>query len=132
MEDILGIGIGYVAVLMPVLLIGVIFFFNTKSEKNKYDAMIEISQNIQDPSELRELLENLQGKKQPIDYRRSGVITLFIGLGIFLFGMSLSGEIVPGIGLLVGAIGAGSIVAGYLYPNDSAELTKAAERFEES
>ena len=132
MEDILGIGIGYVAVLMPVLLIGVIFFFNTKSEKNKYDAMIEISQNIQDPSELRELLENLQDKKQPIDYRRSGVITLFIGLGIFLFGMSLSGEIVPGIGLLVGAIGAGSIVAGYLYPNDSAELTKAVERFEES
>ena len=132
MEDILGIGIGYVAVLMPVLLVGVIFFFNTKNEKNKYDAMIEISQNIQDPSELRELLENLQGKKQPIDYRRSGVITLFIGLGIFLFGMSLSGEIVPGIGLLVGAIGAGSIVAGYLYPNDSAELTKAVERFEES
>ena len=132
MEDILGIGIGYVAILMPVLLIGVIFFFNAKSEKNKYDAMIEISQNIQDPSELRELLENLQGKKQPIDYRRSGVITLFIGLGIFLFGMSLSGEIVPGIGLLVGAIGAGSIVAGYLYPNDSAELTKAVERFEES
>ena len=132
MEDILGIGIGYVAVLMPVLLIGVIFFFNTKSEKDKYAAMIEISQNIQDPSELRELLENLQGKKQPIDYRRSGVITLFIGLGIFLFGMSLSGEIVSGIGLLVGAIGAGSIVAGYLYPNDSAELTKAVERFEES
>ena len=132
MEDILGIGIGYVAVLMPVLLVGVIFFFNTKDEKNKYAAMIEISQNIQDPSELRELLENLQGKKQPIDYRRSGVITLFIGLGIFLFGMSLSGEIVQGIGLLVGAIGAGSIVAGYLYPNDSAELTKAVERFEES
>ena len=132
MEDILGIGIGYVAVLMPVLLIGVIFFFNTKSEKDKYDAMIEISRNIQDPSELRELLENLQDKKQPIDYRRSGVITLFIGLGIFLFGMSLSGEIVSGIGLLVGAIGAGSIVAGYLYPNDSAELTKAVERFEES
>ena len=131
MESVLAMGIGYVAVLMPVLLIGVIFFFNTKSEKNKYDAMIEISQNIQDPSELRELLENLQGKKQPIDYRRSGVITLFIGLGIFLFGMSVSGEIVPGIGLLVGAIGAGSIVAGYLYPNDSAELTKAVEKFEE-
>jgi hypothetical protein len=132
MEDIFGFGVGYVAVLMPVLLVGVIFFFNTKDEKNKYAAMIEISQNIQDPSELRELLENLQGKKQPIDYRRSGVITLFIGLGIFLFGMSLSGEIVSGIGLLVGAIGAGSIVAGYLYPNDSAELTKAVERFEES
>lgn len=132
MEDILGIGIGYVAALAPVLMAGVISFFITKSEKDKYDAMIEISQNIQDPSELRELLKNLQDKKQPIDYRTICVITLFIGLGIFLFGMSLSGEIVSGIGLLVGAIGAGSIVAGYLYPNDSAELTKAVERFEES
>ena len=132
MEDILGIGIGYVAALAPVLMAGVISFFITKSEKDKYDSMIEISQNIQDPSELRELLKNLQDKKQPIDYRTIGVITLFIGLGIFLFGMSLSGEIVSGIGLLVGAIGAGSIVAGYLYPNDSAELTKAVERFEES
>ena len=132
MEYILGIGIGYVAALAPVLMAGVISFFITKSEKDKYDAMIEISQNIQDPSELRELLKNLQDKKQPIDYRTIGVITLFIGLGIFLFGMSLSGEIVSGIGLLVGAIGAGSIVAGYLYPNDSAELTKAVERFEES
>jgi len=83
------------------------------------------------PSALISPSKNIQGKKQPIDYRRSGVITLFIGLGIFLFGMSVSGGIVPGIGLLVGAIGAGSIVAGYLYPNDSAELTKAVEKFEE-
>ena len=132
MEGILGIGIGYVAVLMPVVLIGVIFFFNTKREKNKYDAMIEISKSITDPSHIRDLLEDFQEpKKQPIDYRRSGVITLFIGLGIFLFGMSVSGEIVPGIGLLVGAIGAGSIIAGYLYPNDSVEITKAVEKFEE-
>jgi hypothetical protein len=32
---------------------------------------------------------------------------------------------------MVAAIGVGSIVAGYLYPNDSAEITKAVESFEE-
>ena len=37
---------------------------------------------------------------------------------------------VKGIGLLVGAIGVGQIIAGYLYPNDSAEITKAVENFE--
>ena len=31
----------------------------------------------------------------------------------------------------VAAIGIGSIVAGYLYPNDSVEITKAVEKFEE-
>jgi len=122
---------GYVAVLMPVLLIFVIFFFVQKMDKNKYNAMIEISKNIQDPSEIKDLLEDLQEKKKPIDYRRSGVITLFVGLGLFLFGAVSSIDILKGVGLLVAAIGIGSIIAGYLYPNESAEITKAVEKFEE-
>ncbi len=78
MESVLAVGIGYVAVLMPVLLIGVIFFFNTKSEKNKYDAMVEIAKNIENPSDIRGLLEELSERKDPIDYRRNGVITVLI------------------------------------------------------
>jgi len=31
---------------------------------------------------------------------------------------------------LVGTIGVGSLIAGYLYPNESAEITKAVENFE--
>ena len=68
-------------------------------------------------------------KKQPIDYRRSGVLTLFAGIGLFLFGVFFI-NLLKGIGLLVGAIGVGQIIAGYLYPNDSAEITKAVENFE--
>ena len=132
MEGLMAMGTAYVAILMPVLLVLVIFFFNAKMQKDKYDTMIEISKNIQDPSEIKDLLENLQEeKKQPIDYRRSGVISLFVGLGLFLFGTVSSIGILKGVGLLVAAIGVGSIVAGYLYPNDSAEITKAVEDFEE-
>ena len=131
MEGLVAMGIGYVAILMPVLLVLVIFFFNAKMQKDKYDTMIEISKNIQDPSEIKDLLENLQEeKKQPIDYRRSGVISLFVGLGLFLFGTVSSIGILKGVGLLVAAIGVGSIIAGYLYPNESAEITKAVEDFE--
>ena len=131
MEGILALGIPIVAILMPVLLTGVILFLNNKSQKDKYDTMIEISKNIEDPSEIKDLLENLQEeKKQPIDYRRSGVISLFVGLGLFLFGTVSSIGILKGVGLLVAAIGVGSIVAGYLYPNESAEITKAVEDFE--
>ena len=130
MESTLALGIPYIAILMPVLLIGVIFFFNNRSQKDKYDTMIEISKNIQDPSEIKDLLEDLQEKKKPIDYRRGGVISSFVGLGLFLFGAVTSIGILKGVGLLVAAIGVGSIVAGYLYPNDSAEITKAVEDFE--
>jgi hypothetical protein len=131
MEGLMAVGTAYVAILMPVLLVLVIFFFNAKMQKDKYDTMIEISKNIQDPSEIKNLLENLQEeKKQPIDYRRSGVISLFVGLGLFLFGTVSSIGILKGVGLLVAAIGVGSIIAGYLYPNESAEITKAVEDFE--
>ena len=84
---------------------------------------------LKDPSDIKELLEDFKEKKQPIDYRRSGVLTLFVGVGLFLFGDFFI-DILKGIGLLVGAIGVGQIIAGYLYPNDSAEITKAVENFE--
>ena len=122
---------GYVAILMPVLLMFVILFFVQKMNKDKYNAIIQISKNIEDQSKIKDLLEDLEEKKKPIDYRRSGVITLFVGLGLLLFGAVSSISILKGVGLLVAAIGVGSIVAGYLYPNDSAEITKAVESFEE-
>ena len=121
---------GYVAILMPVLILLVIFFFDNKTKKEKYAAMVEISKNTKDPSGIREILEELTEKKRPLDYRRSGVITLFVGVGLFLFGIA-SIDILKGVGLLVAVIGVGTIVAGYLYPNDSAEITKAVEDFEE-
>ena len=77
---------GYVAILMPVLLVGVIFFFVSKMERNKYNAIIEVSKNLDDSSKIEEILDTLNDKKKPIDYRRGGVITLFVGLGLFLFG----------------------------------------------
>ena len=125
----LALGIPIVGILFPVLIIFVIFYFDNKSKKEKYDAMIAISKNLKDPSDIKELLEDFKEKKQPIDYRRSGVLTLFIGIGLFLFGDFFI-DILKGIGLLVGAIGVGQIIAGYLYPNDSAEITKAVENFE--
>ncbi len=131
MEGLVAMGTAYVAILMPVLLIFVIFFFNTKMQKDKYNTMIEISKNIEDPSEIKDLLEDLQEKKKPIDYRRSGVITLFVGVGLYLLGWTIAISAIQGAGFLVAAIGVGSIIAGYLYPNDSAEITKAVEDFEE-
>ena len=129
LSQTLSLAIPIVGILFPVLIIFVIFYFDNKSKKEKYDAMIEISKNLKDPSDIKELLEDFKEKKQPIDYRRSGVLTLFVGVGLFLFGDFFI-DILKGIGLLVGAIGVGQLIAGYLYPNESAEITKAVENFE--
>ena len=135
MEEVIGlvaVGTGWVAILMPVFLIWVIFYFATKSDKNKYAAMVEISKNLEDPSDIEDLLENFKEKKRPTDYRRNGVIVFFVGLGLFLFGSLSDGvDILREVGLLVDTIGVGSFVTGYIYPNAGSEIDKAVEKFEE-
>jgi hypothetical protein len=86
---------------------------------------------LDDPSKLEELLRIFdERKKEPIDYRRGGVITLFVGIGIYLFGFIAMGALFEGVGLLVSAIGIGTIIAGYLYPNTGRELSNAVEEYE--
>jgi len=129
--DALGLLIAIAGMGMVAFIVFIVHYFEHKQLKDKYDTMLEISKKITDPSQIRDLLEDFQEpKKQPIDYRRSGVVTLFVGVGLFLFGMFFI-DILKGVGLLVAAIGVGSILAGYLYPNDSVEITKAVEKFKE-
>lgn len=101
--------------------------------KGKRETILEISKHLDDPAKLEELLHIFDDrKKEPIDYRRGGVITLFVGVGIFLLGYTVLGPILEGVGYLVGAIGIGTLIAGYLYPNTGKELTDAVEEFEKN
>ena len=128
------------ALLIPILgiLTGIIipvsvFIWLYYDGKGKRDTVLEIAKIIDDPSKVEKLLGIFdERKKDPIDYRRSGVITLFVGVGLYLLGFVAVGAILEGVGLLVGTIGVGTLIAGYLYPNTSGELTNAVEKFEEN
>jgi len=108
-----------------------VFVWLYLENKDKNKTILEISKNIDDPSKLQGLINLLdERKKEPIDYRRSGVVTLFVGIGLFLFGIFFLGNILKGVGALVAAIGIGQIIAGYLYPNTSEEITNIVDEFE--
>jgi len=99
--------------------------------KGKRETILEISKNINDSSKLEELLKIFEErKKEPIDYRRNGVITIFVGIGLYLLGYIALGSILKGVGALVAVIGIGTMIAGYLYPNTGKELTNAVDEFE--
>ena len=125
-------------IIIPVMgmLTGIIiplavFFWLYHEDKGKRETVLEISKNLDDPEKLQELLNIFEErKKEPIDYRRGGVITLFVGIGIYFLGLFSLGSFFEGAGLLVGFIGIGTIIAGYLYPNTGKELTDAVEEFE--
>ncbi|MDA9573069.1 DUF6249 domain-containing protein [Flavobacteriaceae bacterium] len=108
-----------------------VFFWLYKESKDKNKTIIEISKHLDDNSKLDELLSIFdERKKEPIDYRRSGVITIFVGIGLYLLGYYAIGNILKGVGALVGLIGIGTMIAGYLYPNTGKELTDAVEKYE--
>ena len=116
-----------VAVIIPVSVF--IWLYLENKDKNK--TILEISKNISDPSKIEDMINLLdERKKEPIDFRRTGVVTLFTGVGLFLFGVFFLGLILKGVGALVASIGLGQIIAGYRYPNTSEELTSAVEDFE--
>ena len=121
-----------IAISLPAIIVLIVFVYESRNKKKKYDTIIEVSKNISDPEEIRYLIESLQDnqKKSPIDLRRSGVITIFVGAGLFMLGWIAIGNIVEGVGALVALIGEGQMVAGYIYPNQSEEINKVVEEFE--
>ena len=124
--------------IIPILAISTgfiipiaVFIWQYYDAKGKREAVVEISKHLNDPSRLEELLQIFdERKKEPIDYRRGGVITIFVGIGLFFLGYFFLGSILKGVGALVGLIGIGTMIAGYLYPNTEKELTDAVDKFE--
>jgi len=114
-------------IIIPVA----VFMWQYYDAKGKREAVVEIAKHLNDSAKLEELLTIFdERKREPIDYRRGGVITIFVGVGLFLLGYFFLGNILKGVGALVGLIGVGTMIAGYLYPNTEKELTKAVNQFE--
>ena len=127
MENIIPLFGMLTGVIIPVS----VFYWQYKEGKDKNKTIIEISKHLDDSSKLEELLSIFdERKKEPIDYRRNGVITTFVGIGLYLLGYYAIGNILKGVGALVGLIGIGTMIAGYLYPNTGKELTDAVEKYE--
>lgn len=118
-------------ILTGIIVPVAVFIWLYYEGKGKRETVLEIAKHLDDPAKLEELLGVFEErKKEPIDYRRGGVITIFVGVGIWFLGFFALGSLFQGIGFLVGFIGLGTLIAGYLYPNTGKELTNAVEEFE--
>ena len=119
-------------VLTGIIIRLAVFLWLYQDGKDKRQTALEIAKHLDDPRQVEQLMGIFdERKKEPVDYKRGGVITLFVGVCIYLLGMIVLGRFFEGIGLLVGAIGVGVMIVGYFFPNTSEEITSAVEKFEE-
>ena len=118
-------------ILAGILIPISVFIWLYYDQKGKRETVLEISKNLNDPEKIEDLLKIFEErKKNPLDYRRSGVIAIFVGVGLYFLGFFALGSILKGVGALVSFCGIGTLIAGYLYPNTGKELTEAVEEFE--
>ena len=110
-------GIEYFALSLPIVITLIVFIFVYKQAQSKHNALVEIAKNIKDPSELKKVLALLDEKQKPINKKASGVITFFVGVGMFGLGYYFLGTILKGVGVLIAAIGAGIFIGAYFFPD---------------
>ena len=110
----------------------IVFVHESKQKKYKYDALIQVSKNVKDSEEIRDLLNSFKdSKKSNKDLRRTGLVTLFTGIGLAALGkFGLNIDVLFGVGLLVMFIGLGQMIAGYVYPNQPDEISDVVESYE--
>ena len=129
--DSIGILIPILGILLPLLIILIVFVNESKQKKYKYDALIEVSKNVKDSKEIGDILKSFKENKSNKDLRRTGLVTLFTGIGLAALGeFGLKLDILFGVGLLVMFIGVGQMIAGYVYPNQPDEITDVVESYE--
>ena len=86
--DLMDLIIPIFGILAAIIIPVSVFVWLYLESKGRNETILEISKNIDYPSKLEDLIGLFDGrKKEPIDYRRTGVITLFAGVGLFLFGV---------------------------------------------
>ena len=121
MEDILIPIFGIVGVFgTPVLIVWIIHYFESRSEKKFHQTLQELIKSGQELSP--DILQSIPGyKKEKNGERndiRSGTITAGVGIGIVLFGQFGVAETpLVGVGLLVLSIGLGFLAYG-IYNKD--------------
>ena len=129
--DSIGILIPILGILLPVLIILIVFVNESKQKKYKYNALIEVSKNVKDSKEIDDILKSFKENKSNKDLRRTGLVTLFTGIGLAALGeFGLKLDILFGVGLLVMFIVVGQMIAGYVYPNQPDEITDVVESYE--
>jgi len=128
MQDLIPI----LGILTGIIIPVSVFIWQYKEGKGKREVVLEISKNMDNPEKLERLLAIFDERKaEPVDYRRGGIITGAVGLGLYLFGNYFLANLLHGVGIFIGVIGLGVFIAGFLYPNTSEEITSAVEKFEQ-
>lgn len=126
MEGLMAIGVGYVFMLTPAIIVFLVLRAQQNGLEKRLDALVQMSRISGDVVGVEEISQSLLADNVSGRLRRWGIILTITALGVFIAGFTGSLEALVLASLIIGALGVGLLVADRLSFDHKAIETDSA------
>lgn len=111
MEDMFAIGIGYVAILLPAMLLFTVLNARHKGLEKRLDALVQMARISGQVVGVDEISQPLAQVASPRSGQRWGIILTVTAVGVAIAGMLIGEEGILGFAVAMAGLGIGLILA---------------------
>ena len=111
MEDMFAIGIGYVAILLPAMLLFTVLNARHKGLEKRLDALVQMARISGEVVGVDEISQPLAQVASPRSGQRWGIILTVTAVGVAIAGMLIGEEGILGFAVAMAGLGIGLILA---------------------
>jgi hypothetical protein len=111
MESMFAIGIGYVAILLPAILLFTVLNARQKGLEKRLDALVQMARISGEVVGIDEISQPLAQVVSPRSGQRWGIILTVTAAGLAIAGMLMGAEGILGFAIAIAGLGIGLILA---------------------
>ena len=111
MEDMFAIGAGYVALLLPAILLFTVLHARHKGLEKRLDALVQMARISGEVVGVDEISQPLAQAASRRSGQHWGIILTVTAVGIAIAGMLIGGESILGFAIAMAGLGIGLILA---------------------
>ena len=111
MEDMFAVGIGYVAILLPAMLLFIVLNARHKGLEKRLDALVQMARISGEVVGIDEISQPLAQVASPRSGQRWGIILTVTAVGVAIAGMLIGEEGILGFAVAMAGLGIGLILA---------------------
>ena len=111
MESMFAIGIGYVAILLPAILLFTVLNARQKGLEKRLDALVQMARISGEVVGVDEISQPLAQVASPRSGQRWGIILTVTAAGLAIAGMLMGVEGILGFAIAIAGLGIGLILA---------------------
>jgi hypothetical protein len=111
MEAMLGIGLGYVVILSPALIVFIVVSARHKGVEKRLDALVQMARISGQVVATEEISQPLRHAGSPRSGQRWGIVLTVTAVGVAVAGMLVSEEGIIALAIALAGLGIGLILA---------------------